>query len=228
MEKRVRRASFCMMNLQFGDRGATPMTVLCLGSHSDDIEIGCGGTLLQMANDGLTLKLCWVVMSAAGPREQEARQGCDLFARGCEKEFVVGGFRDGYLPYEGAKVKEFFEGLKAKVNPDLIFTHWEGDAHQDHRAVCELTWNTFRNHLIFEYEIPKYDGDLGRPNTYVALEESVAERKAICLLDAFGSQRDKHWFDAGLFRGLMRIRGMEAHAESGYAEGFYCRKTVVR
>lgn len=217
-----------MMNLQFGRSRLEPMNILCLGSHSDDIEIGCGGTLLQMVQDGLTLNLCWVVLSAAGSREEEARRGSELFAADCRTDFVVGGFRDGFLPHEGVQVKEFFEGLKSRVDPDLIFTHWQGDAHQDHRMVCELTWNTFRNHLIFEYEIPKYDGDMGRPNTFVTLDESVAQTKTMHLLDAFCSQRDKHWFDDALFRGLMRMRGMEARAASGYAEAFHCRKIVVR
>ena len=117
--------------------------------------------------------------------------------------------------------------LKGDVSPDLILTHWHGDAHQDHRLVSELTWNTFRDHLVIEYEIPKYDGDLGRPNVFVPLERPVCEEKLNLLFAAFESQRAKRWFDRDTFLGLMRLRGMESNSPSGYAEGFHARKLVV-
>src|SRR5580704_1822640 len=201
--------------------------LLCLGAHSDDIEIGCGGTLLHLKQVFPRLKFHWVVFSAAGKRGQEATKAAELFTEGCEKEVVVKDFRDGFLPYSGAQVKDVFEEVKSRVNPDLIFTQWGGDAHQDHRLLSELTWNTFRNHLILEYEIPKYDGDLGRPNCYVPLEAPLYENKIGYLFTAFESQRSKPWFQRETFLGLMRIRGMESNSASGYAEAFHARKLVL-
>ena len=202
------------------------LTVLCIGAHCDDIEIGCGGTLLHLKTAFQRLRFHWVVLSAAGRRGQEAGKAAELFTAGCEKAIILKEYRDGFLPY-GGEVKDFFEEMKGQVNPDVIFTHWHGDAHQDHRLTSELTWNTFRNHLIMEYEIPKYDGDLGRPNMFVPLEEPLCERKVDYLFEAFGSQRDKRWFDRRTFLGLMRIRGMESNSASGYAEAFHARKIVV-
>jgi len=167
------------------------------------------------------------VFTAAGTRRDEATKAAELFTSGCEKQIVLKEFRDGFLPYTGAEVKDYFEEIKKQVSPDVIFTHWKEDAHQDHRLLSELTWNTFRNHLIFEYEIPKYDGDLGRPNFYVPLEAPLYETKVDHLMTAFESQRNKAWFDRNLFLGLMRIRGMEANSPSGYAEAFHCRKLVL-
>jgi LmbE family N-acetylglucosaminyl deacetylase len=204
------------------------LKILCLGAHSDDIEIGCGGTLLHLKTAFPRLKFHWVVLSAAGSRSQEAAKSAELFTAGCEKEVVLQDYRDGFLPYSGAKLKDFFEEMKGQVSPHLIFTHWQSDAHQDHRLVSELTWNTFRNHLIFEYEVPKYDGDMGRPNVFVPLAEPLPEQKVNCLLEAFESQRAKPWFDRELFMGLMRVRGMEANSPSGYAEAFHCRKLVIQ
>ena len=203
------------------------MVVLCLGAHSDDIEIGCGGTLLQLKKTQPNLRFHWVVCSASGVRGQEAKKGAELFAAGCDKQIVLKDYRDGFLPYDGRAVKELFEMLKTQVNPDLIFSHWQGDAHQDHRLLSELTWNTFRNHLVLEYEIPKYDGDMGRPNLFVPLEAPLCEQKVDYLLESFESQRAKPWFDRQTFLGLMRIRGMESNSPSGYAEAFHTRKVVV-
>jgi len=205
----------------------SPLTLLCLGAHSDDIEIGCGGALLQLKKSYPKLKLHWVVFSAIGGRGREATKGAELFGSGCEKEVVLKEFRDGFLPYSGTVVKEFFEELKGHVAPDLVFTHWQGDAHQDHRLLSELTGNTFRNHLVLEYEIPKYDGDIGRPNVFVPLDAPLAEEKVDHLFAAFESQRSKPWFDRATFLGLMRIRGMESNSASGYAEAFHCRKLAL-
>ncbi len=201
--------------------------LLCLGAHSDDIEIGCGGTLLHLKQALPRLKFHWVVFSAGGLRGQEAANAAELFTAGCEKEIVLKDYRDGFLPYNGTHVKDFFEEIKNRVNPDLIFTQWAGDAHQDHRLLSELTWNTFRNHLILEYEIPKYDGDMGRPNFFVPLEAPLYEQKIDHLFRAFESQRNKKWFDRETFRGLMRLRGMESNSPSGYAEAFHARKVVL-
>lgn len=202
-------------------------SVLCLGAHADDIEIGCGGTLLYLQRILPNLCFHWVVLSATGIRRQEAAKAAALFTANSTKQVVLKEYRDGFLPYSGAEIKNFFEDMKQRVNPDLIFTHCQGDAHQDHRLVSELTWNTFRNHLILEYEIPKYDGDLGRPNVFVPLEPAEYEQKVDYLLDAFQSQRSKPWFARETFLGLMRLRGMECNSPSGYAEAFHARKIVV-
>lgn len=216
-----------MIGMQLGG-GSGPLRILCLGAHSDDIEIGCGGTLLHLRQSGRPLEFHWVVCSATGGRSDEARRAADLFTGDCAKQVVLREFRDGFLPYHGAQVKDFFEEMKAQVQPDLIFTHWHGDAHQDHRLVCDLTWNTFRNHLILEYEIPKYDGDTGRPCLFVPLEGDIPQQKVSYLFEAFESQRTKAWFDREVYLGIMRLRGMEANAPSGYAEAFHCRKVVLR
>lgn len=208
-------------------RGGQPFTVLCLGAHSDDIEIGCGGSLLRFKADFPHVRFKWVVLSAAGTRGEEAKRGAELFTSGCAAEVVLKDFRDGFFPYNGREIKAFFEELKGQIEPDLIFTHWQGDAHQDHRVLSELTWNTFRNHMILEYEIPKYDGDLGRPNLFVPLEKPLYEDKVSHLFSAFASQQSKHWFQHETFLGLMRIRGMECNAPSGYAEAFHARKVVL-
>jgi len=204
-----------------------PLTILCLGAHSDDIEIGCGGTLLWLRRSNRKIRFHWVVFSATGKRGGEARKAAELFTGGCDTEVALKEYRDGFLPYFGAQVKDLFEELKSHVQPDLIFTHWHGDAHQDHRLISELTWNTFRNHLILEYEIPKYDGDLGRPNVFVPLQVTECEKKVEYLLTSFESQHKKPWFDRETFMGLMRIRGMESNSPSSYAEAFYARKLVL-
>ncbi len=215
-----------MMKLTWSKDRESP-TILCLGAHSDDIEIGCGATLLQLGKSGAKPRFHWVVMSATGVRETEARRAAQLFTQGCESDVVLKEFPDGYLPYEGGQVKNFFEEMKSRVDPDLIFTHWNGDAHQDHKIVSELTWNTFRNHLVLEYEIPKFDGDMGRPNTFVPLDEWAFRQKVSNLSAIFESQRSKPWFSSETFLGLMRLRGMESNAPSGYAEAFYARKIVI-
>jgi LmbE family N-acetylglucosaminyl deacetylase len=202
--------------------------VLALGSHSDDIEIGCGATLLALTRTHPELEVTWVVLGAQGVREQEARVSAEAFlSAAAQSEIVVHGFRDGYFPYVGGEVKDVFEQLKSELDPDLILTHSRRDLHQDHRLVCELTWNTWRDHLILEYEIPKYDGDLGTPNVFVPVSVELAREKARLIADAFASQEGKHWFKDEVFLGLMRVRGMEARSPSGYAEAFTCRKLLL-
>jgi LmbE family N-acetylglucosaminyl deacetylase len=202
------------------------LRVLAVGAHSDDLEIGCGATLLSLAAHR-DITVDWVVCAASGERAKEARAGVAMLLPSSDVTVRVEEFRDGFLPYEGAAVKEFFETLKPCA-PDLIFTHRRADAHQDHRLIGELTWNTFRDHTVLEYEVPKYDGDLATPNVYVPITEEHAHRKVEVLLTAFASQRDRRWFDADLFLALMRLRGMECNAPSGYAEGFHGRKLTLQ
>jgi LmbE family N-acetylglucosaminyl deacetylase len=217
-----------MFALAVHQRTKAPLKVLCLGAHSDDIEIGCGGLILDLVARRRRLELDWVVFSAAAAREREARRSAALFMRGAAFQRVaIHGFRDGFFPYEGADIKDVFEELKTRVAPDLILTHYREDRHQDHRLLSELTWNTFRNHFILEYEIPKFDGDLGAPNCFVPLKRSACARKVKYLNRAFGTQRDKHWFSDDTFMALMRLRGMECRATDGYAEAFYARKVVI-
>jgi LmbE family N-acetylglucosaminyl deacetylase len=204
-----------------------PLRLLAVGAHADDIEIGCGGTILRLAAGYPGLSVDWVVCSADGARREEAEAGAEAFLDGvADRRVEMGSFRDGFFPYSGGAVKEFFEGLKDR-RPDLILTHQRSDLHQDHRLVCELTWNTFRDHLILEFEVPKYDGDLGAPGAFVHLPEEIARRKVDALVGAYGSQREKRWFTEDMFLGLMRLRGMESNSPSGYAEAFYARKTVI-
>jgi LmbE family N-acetylglucosaminyl deacetylase len=200
--------------------------VLAIGAHADDIEIGCGGTMLRLLAERADVTPTWVVLSARGERADEARASAAAFL-GPECDVVVAEFRDGYLPYEGGAVKDLFEELKERLEPHLVLTHTRDDLHQDHRLVCELTWNTWRDHLVLEYEIPKVDGDLGRPNVFVGLTEEQLERKVSLLHEHFATQRGKHWFTPDLFRGLARIRGMEGRAPSGLAEAFLARKVAV-
>jgi LmbE family N-acetylglucosaminyl deacetylase len=205
----------------------SPCRVLAIGCHSDDIEIGCGGTLLTLIESLPSVEVRWVVLSALGERHGEARRSAEAFLQGAAgAEVDVHDFQDGFLPYVGGTVKEVFEDLK-DFAPDLVFTHYSNDRHQDHRLAAELTWNTFRNHLVLEYEIPKYDGDFGSPNVFVGLSRPVAERKVELLLEHFETQRERRWFTSDLFLAVMRIRGMESNAPSGLAEGFYGRKVVL-
>jgi len=214
------------LNLLFDP--ATPLNILCLGAHSDDIEIGCGGTILCLVRRFANCVFHWVVLSATGERAAEAEKGAALFAGARSMSGpTLRSFRDGYLPHLGPEVKDFFEELKS-TSPDIIFTHSRMDAHQDHRLVSELTWNTFRDHFILEYEIPKYDGDLGQPVVFSPLDSEVFEKKVAYIMEAFPSQHAKRWFRPDTFRSLMRLRGMECNAPSGYAEAFYCRKAVIR
>lgn len=203
-----------------------PLSILCLGAHSDDIEIGCGGTLLLLLA-ARRVRVTWVVFAATPPRADEARRSANRFLRdAAARDVRIQDFRDGFLPFQGTAVKEFVETLK-DVKPDVVFTHHRHDRHQDHRLVSDLTWNTFRDHLVLEYEVPKYDGDLVTPNLYVPLPPAVRRRKVRHLLDGFASQRSKRWFTAETFDGLMRVRGVECAAASGYAEGFHGPKAVL-
>jgi LmbE family N-acetylglucosaminyl deacetylase len=207
-----------------GDR----LSILCLGAHSDDIEIGLGATLLSLIERGIRLDVHWCVLSGAGEREREARASAADFllaAQGAQVEVMP--FEDGFFPEQGDKIKRWFEVLKRRGDPDLIFTHRRDDAHQDHRQVCRLTWNTFRDHCILEYEVPKWDGDTGQPNVYVPISARALERKIELLMSHFGSQRSKQWFDAEAFLGLARLRGMECRAPERYAEAFFGRKLVL-
>jgi LmbE family N-acetylglucosaminyl deacetylase len=216
-----------MKGLRLAEPGQR-LSVLCLGAHSDDIEIGAGGTLLQWQDDGVKLDVLWCVLCANGPREREARASAADFLAHAERPRVEAHhFRDGFFPVESPDIKTWFEGLKTRIEPDVILTHRGDDAHQDHREVSRLTWNTFRDHLILEYEIPKWDGDLGRPNLYVPVGASAMARKVELLMLHFGTQRSKHWFDEETFRGLARLRAMECRAPDRYAEAFYARKVSL-
>lgn len=216
-----------MHSLRLSTDPTTPLKILCLGAHSDDIEIGCGGTILRLARQYPNCEFHWVVFSASGVRADEARRAAALFAGSRTlKGPLLKTFQDGFMPFAGAEVKALFEELKS-VSPDVIFTHNRNDAHQDHRLLAELTWNTFRDHLILEYEIPKYDGDLGRPSVFMPLESELCEGKVRYIVDTFQSQRSKRWFQSDTFFSLLRLRGMECNAPSGYAEAFYCRKMML-
>jgi LmbE family N-acetylglucosaminyl deacetylase len=218
-----------MLALTLGVPSRAPLSVLCLGAHPDDIEIGCGGTLLRLLDERPRVTVHWVVMCPAGARALEARRSATRLLRGAHAHHIrIERFRDGYLPYQGAAVKDVFEELKKVVSPDIVFTHTRQDDHQDHRLIAELTWNTFRDHCILEYEIPKYDGDLGHPNVFVPLAPAIRRRKIRLLLSAFPSQRAKRWFSEATFDGLMRLRGVECGAPEGYAEAFYGRKVVLQ
>jgi LmbE family N-acetylglucosaminyl deacetylase len=202
--------------------------VLCLGAHGDDIEIGCGGTILSLIEKSNRIEFYWLVLSANPERTKEARRSTRAFlGRARKKTVVVKSFRDGFLPYLGPPVKECFEELKKVITPDVIFTHRRHDLHQDHRLVCELTWNTFRNHLILEYEVPKYDADLRSPNFFVPLSDAQARKKVNSLMRYFTTQQNKQWFSEDLFYGLMRLRATEAASPTRYAEAFCCRKVLL-
>ena len=217
-----------MHKLGFGDAKRGIRNVLCLGAHCDDIEIGCGGTILRLIKENPKLNVRWVVFSSNPRRKREALAAARLFL-GTEvrSRVVIRTFRDSFFPYEGKAINEFFESIRKQFQPDLIFSHYRHDLHQDHRVISDLTWNAFRNHLILEYEIPKYDGDLGSPNFFVGLDEAVCEKKIGNIMAAFPSQSGKQWFTDDTFRSMLRIRGVESNAEGRYAEGFYCRKAVV-
>ena len=202
--------------------------ILCLGAHSDDIEIGCGGTVLRLIQESDRIEFRWVVFGSSPERAREAGRSARAVLRGVRRKSIqIHSFRDGFFPYIGGQVKECFEELKRTFEPDVIFTHFRHDLHQDHRTVCELTWNTWRNHLIFEYEIPKYDADLRSPNFFVPLPESICRRKVRGLMRYFGTQRNKQWFSEDLFYGMLRLRGVESASPTRFAEGFHCRKMVL-
>ena len=217
-----------MLPLSLGSQNRRLMTVLCLGAHCDDIELGCGGTILKMAEEYPETQFYWVVFSSSPVRKNEAQQSAELFLKGTDStHIVIKEFRNGYFPYIGTEIKDYFEQLKCDVSPDLIFTHYGKDLHQDHRLLSELTWNTFRDHLILEYEIAKYDGDLGTPNIYSPLSEQRCGQKVKYITSCFESQASKHWFAEDVFYSLLRLRGMECNSVSGYAEAFYCRKSII-
>jgi LmbE family N-acetylglucosaminyl deacetylase len=217
-----------MLDLKFGKASGEPFRVLCLGAHSDDIEIGCGGTILAVLERLDNVIVHWVVFSASETRACEARASADAFLkRARETKVKVKAYRDGFFPFLGAQIKEDFEALKRECQPDLIFTHYRDDRHQDHRLISDLTWNTFRSHFILEYEIPKYDGDLGQPNVFVPLSADTSAAKIRHLVEQFPSQAGKQWFDEQMFLGLLRLRGIEADSPTRYAEAFYCRKAVL-
>jgi LmbE family N-acetylglucosaminyl deacetylase len=204
-------------------------SLLVIGCHPDDGEIGCGGTVLSLTREIPDLHVTWVVLAADDVRAAEARASAAAFLAAAGTTTIeVHGFRDGFLPYEGRELKEVFEALKATVDPQLILTHVREDLHQDHRLASDLTRETFRDHLIMEYEIPKVDGDLGRPTVYFPLTASVAAEKIELIREHYKSQREKHWFDDEMFLGLMRLRGMEAVAPERYAEAFTCRRVVLQ
>jgi LmbE family N-acetylglucosaminyl deacetylase len=202
--------------------------ILCLGAHSDDIEIGVGGTLLKLTERASDLEIWWIVFSASGPRAEEACQSAHEFLSGlAHTQVKIGSFRESYFPSEWPSIKDWFEEIKAQFDPEIIFTHCRDDRHQDHRVLSDLAWNTFRNHLILEYEVIKYDGDLGSPNVFVPLCERLCARKIELLLKHFLTQSTKHWFTRDTFEAMHRIRGVECAAASGRAEAFYCRKIVL-
>jgi len=217
-----------MIPLKLSEDRDRALQVLCLGSHADDIEIGCGGTILRLANEYPACVFHWVVFSAIGAREAEARYAAAKFVDPARlRGPILKTFQDGFMPFSGADVKKVFEELKLQVSPDLIFTHTRKDAHQDHRMISELTWNTFRNHLILEYEIPKYDGDMGQPGVFVPLLPEHFGSKVDFIMESFKTQHGKRWFQRETFMSLMRLRGMECNAPSGYAEAFYAHKLVI-
>ena len=202
--------------------------VLCLGAHSDDIEIGAGGTLLKLAEKTDDLEICWVVFSAPGVRADEARLSADDFLSGiARKQIKIGSFRESYFPSEWPSIKEWLEEIKVNFVPDIVFTHYRDDRHQDHRVLSDLAWNTFRNHLILEYEILKYDGDIGHPNVFVPVSEQLCTRKIELLMKHFQTQSTRHWFTSDTFEAMHRIRGIECVSPTGRAEAFYCRKMVL-
>jgi len=203
-----------------------PLNILCLGAHCDDIEIGAGGTLLKLFDSYKVNSVKWVVFASNDIRKREATVSAGRFLEKVSTtDIIIQSYRDGFLPFMAAEVKDFFEVIKKEFQPDIIFTHYRDDRHQDHRLVSDLTWNTWRNHLILEYEIPKYDGDLGKPNFFVPLDEIYINQRNAIIIDAFESQRNKHWFDDATFKALPRLRGMES--ATIYAEAFYARKILM-
>jgi LmbE family N-acetylglucosaminyl deacetylase len=216
-----------MIKIEFAIREDRPLRILCIGAHSDDIEIGCGGTMLRLLAENRA-EVYWVVLSANGKRNKEALASANSFlADAKDKKIIIKNFRESFFPYIGTEIKDFFENLKRELFPDVILSHYRYDLHQDHRLASELTWNTFRDHLILEYEVVKYDGDLGTPNFFVSLRREICRLKVDILLECFASQAKREWFTRDAFFSMLRIRGVESKAPHKYAEGFYCRKLVV-
>jgi len=217
-----------MLTLELDRSGRSELNILCLGAHGDDIEIGCGGTLLKWLNQYENVSCRWVVFSATPDRRCECAAGADAFLQRARRKTVdILTFRDGFMPFQGTEVKEYFERLKTEFSPDVIFTPYLHDRHQDHRLLCDLTWHTFRGHLILEYEVPKYDGDFGQPNVFVPLDEAVCRRKLDALITSFPSQRAKRWYSEETFRAVLQLRAMEAGLTTGFAEAFYGRKMLI-
>lgn len=209
-------------------RSGERLSVLCLGAHSDDIEIGLGATLLGWIERGVRLDVHWAVLSAVGQRADEAQASAmEFLASAARSSVELATFRDGFFPSQSAEIKEWFEALKPRTSPDVVMCHWSGDAHQDHREVSRMAWNTFRNHVILEYEIPKWDGDLGRPNLFVPATSRSMNRKVELLMRHFGTQRSKDWFTPETFHALARLRGNECRAPEGMAEAFHARKVTI-
>jgi LmbE family N-acetylglucosaminyl deacetylase len=212
--------------LQFKPDLPADATILCLGAHSDDIEIGCGGTLIELHSRHPQLNFVWVVFSGRGERESETRAAAAKLLPGANITVDVRDFRTSYFPHCAAEIKDTFEEIRSRVVPHLVMTHYLADRHQDHRVLAELTWNTFRNHAVLEYEIPKYDGDLAHPGVFCALPPETVDRKVAVLLECFPSQRSHQWFDGDLFRGHLRLRGIECNSPTRFAEAFHARKLV--
>jgi LmbE family N-acetylglucosaminyl deacetylase len=216
-----------MLSLLLGEPTDRPLEVLCLGAHCDDIEIGAGGTVLRLVESFPRARFTWLVAASTAVRREEAHRSAAAFLAGAASVDVrVEDFRESYLPAQAERLKDRFEELKASVSPDLILTHHRHDRHQDHRLVAELTWNTFRDHLVLEYEIAKYEGDLGTPNLYVALDDEVAARKADLIVEHFPSQQHRHWFERDAFLALSRVRGIEANTR--HAEAFHAPKVMAQ
>jgi LmbE family N-acetylglucosaminyl deacetylase len=217
-----------MLELKLGEAGKRRLKILCIGAHCDDIEIGCGGSVLELLGKHRGTEVHWIVCSSGETRKAEAIASANQFLDGAEDSIIsIWEFQDGFLPYHGREIKERFESLKESMDPDVIFTHCRADAHQDHRLVNELTWNTFRNHFVLEYEIPKYDGDLGQPNVYVLLDERTWRKKVKLLMEAFPTQNQKPWYSEETFRAILQLRAIECRAPSGYAEAFHFGKMIV-
>ena len=217
-----------MLGLLLDRPDSAPIRVLAIGAHPDDVEIGCGGTLMRLARQGALAEAWIVVLSGERERAAEARASAEaLLGNVARGHVIMREFADGFFPYDGREIKRFFEELKAELSPDLIFTHQRRDLHQDHRLSCELTWNTFRDHMILEYEVPKYDGDMGQPNLFVTLDDDLCRSKIAHLMTHFSSQLPRRWFKEDLFSGLLRLRGMECNSPTSFAEAFYCRKAVL-
>ena len=204
-------------------------TILCFGAHSDDIEIGCGGTLLELIDQNPAVEIHWIVLSGEGQRAEESRSSAERFlSTGHGRHNMqFRTYRDSYFPTQWETIKDDFHALSREVQPDIVFSHRRNDAHQDHRVVSELTWCTFRNHLVLEYEIAKYEGDLGQPNVFLPISRKNARTKCDLLMECFASQREKQWFDEETFNAMLRLRGLESNSYSGYAEAFHCRKMCI-